>query len=75
MVDIDVLYDMWSICKEYIPVKDREAVADHIINDLMDSGITDSDLKDFYSRDRYLRDAAESYGLTRNDHDDIDDDL
>lgn len=63
MVDVDTLYDLWGICREYIPAKDRASAADHIINDLMDSGMDDKELKEFYTKDSLLNDAAEAYGL------------
>jgi len=67
MVEIDVLYDIWNVCLEYIPAKDKAAVADHIVSNLIDAGINDSDFRDFCSRDRYLREAAKSYDLEFND--------
>lgn len=63
MVDVDTLTSLWDICKEYIPAKDKASAADHIINDLMDSGMDDKELKDFYSKDHLLEEAAEAYGL------------
>jgi hypothetical protein len=40
------LTTMWETVKEYISVKDRQSAADHVINELVDLGIDDSDLKD-----------------------------
>ena len=37
---------MWETVKEYISAKDRQSAADHVINELVDLGIDDSDLKD-----------------------------
>lgn len=60
MVDVDVLYEVWSICKEYIPAKDRGAAADHVVNELMDM-MGDAELKEFCSRDHHLSDVLDSY--------------
>jgi hypothetical protein len=37
---------MWETVKEYISAKDRQSAADHVINELVDLGIDDNDLKD-----------------------------
>ena len=46
MSDTEYLIAMWQTVKEYIPSKDRQAAADHIINELVDLGIDDNDLQD-----------------------------
>ena len=40
----DLLVQFWQTVKEYIPQKDRQMAADHVINELVDLGISDSDL-------------------------------
>jgi hypothetical protein len=40
----DLLVQFWQTIKEYIPAKDRQMAADHVINELVDLGISDSDL-------------------------------
>jgi hypothetical protein len=40
----ELLPIFWSIVREYIPAKDRQVAADHIINELVDAGISDEDL-------------------------------
>jgi hypothetical protein len=42
----ELLVKFWQTVKEYIPAKDRQIAADHVINDLVDLGISDDDLKD-----------------------------
>ena len=37
---------MWQTVKEYIPAKDRQSAADHVINELVEMGIDDEDLED-----------------------------
>lgn len=67
MVDVEALYEVWSICKEYIPAKERAAAADHIVDDLMGM-IGDAELEDFCSKDHLLSDAFGAY----QDHDEHD---
>jgi hypothetical protein len=45
MSNIDLLVTFWETAKEYIPIKDRQAAADHIVNELIDMGIDDEDLE------------------------------
>ena len=41
----ELLVQFWTTVKEYIPAKDRQMAADHVINELVDMGISDSDLQ------------------------------
>jgi len=41
----ELLVQFWSTVKEYIPAKDRQLAADHVINELVELGITDQDLQ------------------------------
>ena len=46
MSDSELLVAFWQTVKEYIPAKDRQSAADHVINELVDLGIDDRDLED-----------------------------
>jgi hypothetical protein len=46
MSDTEYLVAMWQTVKEYIPAKDRQSAADHVINELVEMGIDDEDLED-----------------------------
>jgi hypothetical protein len=46
MSDTEFLVAMWQTAKEYIPAKDRQSAADHVINELVELGLDDSDLED-----------------------------
>jgi hypothetical protein len=46
MSDTEFLVAMWQTVKEYIPTKDRQSAADHVINELVELGIDDNDLED-----------------------------
>ena len=45
MSNIEYLITMWETVKEYVPSKDRQAAADHVINELVEIGIDDDDLE------------------------------
>lgn len=45
MSSIEYLITMWETVKEYVPSKDRQAAADHVINELVEIGIDDDDLE------------------------------
>jgi len=45
MSDTEYLVAMWQTVKEYIPAKDRQSAADHVINELVEMGIDDEDLE------------------------------
>jgi hypothetical protein len=46
MSDTEYLIAMWQTVKEYIPAKDRQSAADHVINELVELGIDDEGLED-----------------------------
>jgi len=46
MSDTEYLVAMWETVKEYIPTKDRQTAADHVVNELVELGIDDHDLKE-----------------------------
>jgi hypothetical protein len=46
MSDTEFLVAMWQTAKEYIPAKDRQSAADHVINELVELGLDDSDLEE-----------------------------
>ena len=46
MSDTEFLVAMWQTVKEYVPAKDRQSAADHVINELVELGLDDNDLED-----------------------------
>ena len=46
MSDTEYLVTMWQTVKEYIPSKDRQTAADHIVNELVDQGMDDRELEE-----------------------------
>ena len=77
-LEVDILSEMWLTVKEYIPAKDRQAVADHVVNVVADHSITERDLKAFGSTDSYLKRALVEYlgeeEVEEPDYDDEDED-
>jgi len=68
----ELLVQFWQTVREYIPVKDRQIAADHVVNELVDLGITDNDLQEL-AVDRIMQAAiAEHVDLEESDED-IDD--
>lgn len=71
-IDVDILGDLWLTAKEYIPSKDREAAAEHVVSIVADSGITDQQLKEFGGFDSYLKNAVDE--ILYEDSDEEEDD-
>ena len=63
---------MWETAREYIPSKDRQAAADHIVNELVDLGIDDSDLEDLAVDKIMFNAIKEHVEVTKSDDDDED---
>lgn len=55
-VEVFVLSDVWRICKEYIPSKDRQAAADHVMGIVSDSLGVD-ELRELAADDSHLTQA------------------
>lgn len=65
----ELLVQFWQTIKEYIPAKDRQMAADHVVNELVDLGISDSDLHSL-AVDRVMENAiAEHIEIEESDED------
>jgi len=73
-IDVDILGDLWLTAKEYIPSKDRQTAADHVVSVVADSGISDEDLKTFGATDSYLGRAVQELVGEDEVYDEEDDD-
>ena len=71
-IELDVLVETYNVLKEYVPTRDRQAAADHLVGNIIDIGLSESDLKKFAATDAYLKRAMEDY-LDDFDGDDSDD--
>jgi hypothetical protein len=75
MIEPEVLSDMWTTLKGYIPAKEKQAAADHIINVIADHSITEQELREFAGVDSYLSRALKEYlGDDEDEHDITEDD-
>lgn len=70
-LDIDVLIDTYTILKEYVTQKDRQAAADNLMSVLVDV-LSDKELKEFSGADSYTKRSFEEYADFDNDIDEDD---
>lgn len=70
MSDIESVREIWSVLKEYIPAKEKQEAADHLIPLLVDMDFPDSDFQSLVKSDRHLEEAAQEY--LEEDEDDED---
>lgn len=71
MIELQVLIESYQILKEYISSKDRQAAADQLVSIIADCDISEKDLKEFCSIDKYLTNACKEY-LYDDSNDDFD---
>ena len=60
---------MWQTVKEYIPAKDRQSAADHVINELVELGIDDNDLEELAVDKSMLTAIKEHINVTEDEDD------
>lgn len=73
MSDVDSVREIWNVLKEYIPVKEKQEAADHLISLLVDMDFPDSEFQSLVRSDRYLEEAAQEY-LEEDEDEDEDND-
>lgn len=56
----DLLIEIYSILKQYIPVKDRQEASDNLMSILVDL-LEDKDLKEFSGADSYTKRSFDEY--------------
>lgn len=59
-IEIDTLVETYTILKEYIPVKERQAAADNLVSMLVDT-LSDRDVREFGGIDGYTKRSLEEY--------------
>jgi hypothetical protein len=67
-IDVDVLIDTYTLLKQYVPVKERQAAADHVVSNLSET-LAEPDLRQFGSIDGYTKRAVDEYLLEEDDDD------
>ena len=65
-IDVDVLSEVYSILKQYIPQKDRQEASDNIMSILVDL-LGDKELKEFSETDAYTNRSFDEYAGNYDD--------
>ena len=67
----EVSHLIWKILSEYIPQRDHESAAHHLVNELIDAGINEEDLYAMAAGNPILRKAVkEQVEIDEDDDDD-----
>jgi hypothetical protein len=69
-IDVEVLSELYTIMKQYVPSKDRQECADNLMSVMVDM-LGDQELKEFGGTDATLKKALKEY--TSDDDGDIED--
>lgn len=69
----DISHLIWKVLSEYIPARDHETAAHHLVNELVDAGINEDDLYAMASGNAVLRRAVKELVEIDEDEDDDDD--
>jgi hypothetical protein len=65
----ELLAIFWQTVREYIPAKDKQTAADHIVEELVEKGVSDQDLHEL-AIDRVMQNAIrEHVDLSDDDED------
>ena len=70
-IDVEVLSEVYTILKQYIPVKDRQEAADNLMSVVVDM-LSDTELQEFGATDAPLARALKEY--VTEDTEDYDED-
>jgi uncharacterized protein YqeY len=67
-IDVEVLSEVYTILKQYIPAKDRQEAADNLLSVMVDM-LGDQELKEFSATDAALKRAFKQYADDEEDDD------
>jgi hypothetical protein len=67
-IEVDVLSEIYTVMKQYIPQKDHQEVADNLMSILVDM-LGDQELKEFSGTDSALKRAHKEYAIEEDDED------
>ena len=59
-IEVEVLSELYTVLKQYIPAKDRQEAADNLMSIMVDM-LNDVDLKEFGATDSILQRALKEY--------------
>ena len=61
MSDIEAIREIWNVLNAYIPTKEKQEAADHLIPLIVDMDFPDSEFQSLVRSDHYLEEAAQEY--------------
>lgn len=70
-IDVDVLTEVYSVLKQYIPQKDRQEASDNLMSILVDL-LGDKELSEFSETDAYTKRSFDEYAGNYEDEEDQD---
>jgi uncharacterized protein YqeY len=70
-IDVEVLSELYTIMKQYVPSKDRQECADNLMSVMVDM-LGDQELKEFGTTDATLKKALKEYSTDDDDIEDVD---
>jgi hypothetical protein len=59
-IDVEVLIETYTILKEYVPSKERQAASDNLVSMLADA-LSERELREFGGTDSYTKRSIEEY--------------
>ena len=68
-IDVEVLSELYTIMKQYVPAKDRQECADNLMSVMVDM-LSDIDVKELAGVDNYLKRSYDEYAGGGVDDDD-----
>lgn len=68
-IEVEVLSEVYTILKQYIPVKDRQEAADNLLSVIVEM-MGDQEIREFGSTDSNLKKALKQYVDTDEGYDD-----
>jgi DNA-binding transcriptional regulator GbsR (MarR family) len=71
-IEVEVLSELYTVLKQYIPAKDRQEAADNLMSIMVDL-LNDIDLKEFGTTDATLQRALKEYTAEEESDEDEDD--
>jgi len=69
-IDVEVLSELYTIMKQYVPAKDRQECADNLMSVMVDM-LGDQELKEFGTTDATLKKALKEYSTDEDDTEDV----
>lgn len=72
-IEVEILSELYTILKQYVPSKDRQEAADNVISVMVDM-LSDSDLQEFGSTDSNLKKSVKEYAADIETDEDADED-